>query len=86
MWHFASCPQSLAAAPEGGGAKEALGAPTDVDKQGTLPQQEQEPQLPQCVHPAVSRQLVTGASDIHAGGVLSGNVGRGEGLLHEQTG
>ncbi|KAL8434602.1 hypothetical protein ACSSS7_003077 [Eimeria intestinalis] len=82
MWQFGSCPQSLAPPTEGVAPKEGLGAPVDVDKQGTLPMQEQELQLPQCLHPAVSRQLGAGASDA----LSSIHVGRREGISHEQAG
>lgn len=59
MWQFASCPQGIAALPEG--QKDASGAPVEGDRQGgTLTQQEQELQLPKFVHPAVSRQLGSG--------------------------
>lgn len=83
MWQFASCPQGIAAPPEG--AKEAVGLPSEGMHQGGSGQQNHElAQLPQFVHPAVSRPFGTGEEEQQAVNSMCSSCNAGEGGSHEQ--
>lgn len=84
MWQFASCPQAIAAHPEG--AKESVGGPSEGDPHTTSAQQDPElPQLPQFVHPGVSRPFMAGDEDQQAATSNSSSFNAEGALAHEQA-